>query len=244
MKFLGNTYPFSYSGSRRRTKYQATRFDLRAGESIRRQWYDDGKPVVAARDRDKGLTVAVDGYGSYPVSAQGLPKDPYNFGAVRPYMKDYPGLGLAKPFGNAYSVYVPELTGGKFKDGAKSFAGLASGTGALKLGAAAAGVEGNVVYQIRSIYPFAESFITGSYYLRSSGRLGIDFSLDSGATWIPVINATTVQPAAVAFNIDIGKARWSLPPVSLQHAGSRFPVQRCMGSTLLGRESFSDSNTW
>ncbi|MEP6592958.1 MAG: hypothetical protein ABJC51_04660 [Acidobacteriota bacterium] len=205
-KFLGNTYPFSYSGSRRLTKY-STRFDLRAGESIRRQWYDDGKPVVAARDKDRGLSVAVDGYSKYTYST-GTPKDPYNFGVVRPYMKDYPGLGRAKPFGNAYSVYVPELTGEKFKEGAKSFVGLASGTDGVKLGAAAAGVEGNVVYQVRSIYPFAESFIAGSYYLKSSGLLGVDFSLDSGVTWIPVMNATTVESAAVAFNIDIGKARW------------------------------------
>jgi hypothetical protein len=223
LKFLGNTYPFFYSGSRRLTKY-STRFDLRAGESLRRQWYDDGKPVVAARDKDKGLTVAVDGYSKYAYSS-GLPKDPYNFGAVRPYIKNYPGLGLAKPFGNAYSVYVPELTGDKFKDGASSHAGLASGTGAMKLGAAAVGVEGYVVFQVRSIYPFAESFITGSYYLKSSGRVGVDFSLDSGATWIPVMNATTPQAAAVAFDIDIGKARWSagLPsPYNMPDRDSQF----------------------
>jgi hypothetical protein len=222
-KFLGNTYPFFYSGSRRLTKY-STRFDLRAGESIRRQWYDDGKAVVAARDKDKGLTVAVDGYSKYAYSS-GLPKDPYNFDAIRPYIKNYPGLGLAKPFGNAYSVYTPELSGDKFKEGARSFAGLASGTGGVKLGTAAAGVEGNVVYQVRSIYPFAESFITGSYYLRSSGRVGIDFSLDSGATWIAVMDATTVQPTVVPFSIDIGKARWNagLPsPYNMPDRDSQF----------------------
>ncbi|RPH48235.1 MAG: hypothetical protein EHM91_04600, partial [Planctomycetota bacterium] len=42
-KFLGNTYPFLYSGARRLPKYK-TDFDLRKGESLRRQWYDDGKP--------------------------------------------------------------------------------------------------------------------------------------------------------------------------------------------------------
>ncbi|HET9866248.1 MAG TPA: hypothetical protein VFQ06_03055, partial [Nitrospira sp.] len=222
-KFMGNTYPFFYSGSRRTTKY-STRFDLRVGESLRRQWYDDGKPVVAARDKSKGLTVAIDGYSKYAY-ASGAPKDPYNFGAIRPYIKNYSGLGLAKPFGNAYSVYTPELTREKYKDGATSFAGLASGAADVKLGAATAGVEGNVVYQVRSIYPFAESFITGSYYLKSSGRIGIDFSLDLGTTWINVMNATTVQSAAVPFNIDIGKARWNagLPsPYNMPDRDSQF----------------------
>jgi hypothetical protein len=206
-KFLGNTYPFFYSGSRRTTKY-TTRFDLRVGESLRRQWYDNGKPVVAARYKDRAITASVDGYSKY-VYSSGVPRDPYNFSAIRPYIKSYPGLGLAKPFGNAYSVYTPALTAEKYKEGARSFAGLASRTGDVKLGAAVTGVEGNVVYQVRSIYPFAESFITGSYYLRASGRVGIDFSLDSGTTWIPVMNATTVQSTAVVFNIDIGKARWN-----------------------------------
>src|SRR5436190_15960542 len=42
--FLGNTYPFKYSGQRKLTKYK-TDFDLRKGESLRRQWYDDRKSV-------------------------------------------------------------------------------------------------------------------------------------------------------------------------------------------------------
>jgi hypothetical protein len=205
-KFLGNTYPFVYSTSRRLPKYK-TDFDLRLGESLRRQWQDDGKPVVARRYKDVAIPASIDGAAKY-MYPSGEPKDPYNFPAVRPYMKTYPGLGLNKPFGNAYSVYAPELGGGRYRTGALSSRGLASKSGAVPLGAAEAGVEGEVVYSIRSIYPFAESFVAGSYVLGSKGRILIEFSLDEGRTWIPVLTAAEVKADPVPFTIDLGKGRW------------------------------------
>jgi hypothetical protein len=205
-KFLGNTYPFAYSGARRRTKY-TTDFDLRKGESLRRQWSDDGKPVVARRWKDVAVLSMIDGAGKY-IYPSGEPKDPYNFPVQRPYFKTYPDLGLNKPFGNAYSVYTPELADGRFRIGALSTRGLASREGAVRLGAAERGVEGEVVYPIRSIYPFAESVVTGAYVLAAPGRITIEFSLDEGKTWIPVLAAAEVGPDPVPFTIDLGKGRW------------------------------------
>ncbi len=103
--FLGNTYPFMYSGSQRRSKYR-TDLDLRVGESLRRQWYDDGKAVAAKRHKDIAVLANIDGGAKY-MYPDGTPKDPYNWPVQRPYFKTYPGLGLNKPFGNAYHVYVP-----------------------------------------------------------------------------------------------------------------------------------------
>jgi hypothetical protein len=204
--FLGNSYPFKYSGQRKLTKYR-TDFDLRRGESLRRQWYDDRKPVVAKRWKDVAIPASTDGAGKY-MYANGEPKDPYNFPVQRPYFRNYPEMGLAKPFGNAYSVYAPELADGNYKVGALSTRGLASKKGAVPLGAAVPGVEGEVVYAIRSIYPFAESTVTGSYSLASKGKIVIEFSLDEGKEWIPVLTATDVTPEAVPFTIDLGKGRW------------------------------------
>lgn len=103
--FLGNTYPFSYSGSRRRTLYR-TDIDLRVGESLTRQWHDDGKPVVSKRHKDIAIVANIDGAQKY-VYPDGTPRDPLNFPVQRPYFKTYPNLGLNKPFGNAYHVYAP-----------------------------------------------------------------------------------------------------------------------------------------
>ncbi|MBI3857173.1 MAG: hypothetical protein HY293_15920 [Planctomycetes bacterium] len=200
-KFLGNTYPFVYSGARRLSKYK-TDFDLRKGESLRRQWYDDGKPVVGKAYKDNAILVSIDGAAKY-MYANGEAKDPYNFPVQRPYLKDYPRLGLNKPFGNATSVYTPDLREGKVGTGALSSRGLVSRKGIL--GAAEAGVEGEVIYQIRSIYPFAESLVTGSSILEAKGRVGIDFSLDEGKTWIPVL---TAKDAGAPFSLDLGKGRW------------------------------------
>jgi hypothetical protein len=206
--FLGNTYPFKYSGARKSTKYK-TDFDLRKGESLRRQWYDDRKPVVPKRFKDIGIPVMTDGSGKY-MYAGGEPKDPYNFPVQRPYFRNYPEMGLAKPFGNATSIYAPELADGKYRIGALSTRGLASKTGAVALGAAEKGVEGEVVYSIRSIYPFAESTVSGRYSLASKGQVVIEFSLDEGKTWIAVLTATDVKPEPVPFTIDLGKGRWDL----------------------------------
>jgi len=204
--FLGNTYPFTYSGQRKLTRYK-TDFDLRKGESLRRQWYDDRKPVVAQRWKDVGIPAMTDGGGKY-MYANGEPKDPTNFPVQRPYFRKYPEMGLAKPFGNAYTVYTPELADGKFRTGALSTRGLASAKGTVALAAAERGVEGEVVYSMRSIYPYAESVVSGSYAVGSKGRVGIDFSLDEGATWIPVLTATEVKAEPVPFTIDLGKGRW------------------------------------
>jgi hypothetical protein len=184
-KFLGNTYPFIYSGGRRTSKYK-TDFDLRKGESLRRQWYDDGKPVVGKKYKDIALLACLEGAAKY-MYKNGEPKDPYNFPVQRPYFKNYPQWGLNKPFGNAYSVYTP---------------------GSVPLAPAAPGVEREIVYPIRSIYPFAESIVTGTYTLQAKGQIVIDFSLDEGKTWIPVLTATEVRPDAVPFTLDLGKARW------------------------------------
>jgi hypothetical protein len=222
-KFLGNTYPFSYSASQRRAKY-TTNFDLRVGESLRRQWYDDGKAVVAKKFKNIAVNVSVDSIARYEYPS-GTPKDTYNYKAVKPYIKQWPGMGFGKPFGNAYSIYSPQLAGENYTKGASSYSGLASQAGAIKLGAAALHIEGNVVYQIRSIYPFADSSMAGSYYLKSKGRIAIDFSLDSGKTWMNVMNATAVSPGPVNFNVDIGKARWSagLPsPYNMPDRDSQF----------------------
>jgi len=205
-KFLGNTYPFTYSGQRKLTKYK-TDFDLRKGESLRRQWYDDRKPVVPKRWKDIAISASTDGGGKYMYS-NGEPKDPYNFPVQRPYFRNYPEMGLAKPFGNAYTVYEPVLTDGKFQTGALSSRGLASKAGSIQLGAAETGAEGEVVYEMRSIYPFAESVVTGSYRLESKGRMVVEFSLDQGKTWIPVLTASDVKAGAVPFTIDLGKGRW------------------------------------
>ena len=207
-QFLGNTYPFMYSASQRRTKY-STDFDLRLGESINRFWYDNERPVVASKWKAVGVGVSVDSYQRYEYP-NGQPKDPYNYAAVRPYMKTWPalGLGLAKPFGAANSVYTPWLDGEKYKEGAISSTGLSSGTGPVKLGAAVLNSEGSVIYQIRSIYPFAESFITGKYHLKSAGKVAIDFSLDLGKTWVNVMDASTVSPNLFNINLNIGKGRW------------------------------------
>jgi hypothetical protein len=205
-KFLGNTYPFTYSGSRMITKYK-TDFDLRKGESLRRQWYDDGKPVVGKRFKDIAVLASIDGAAKY-MYKNGEPKDPYNFPVQRPYFKNYPQWGLNKPFGNAASVYAPQLTDGKFATGALSSRGLASRKGSIQLGAAEAGVEGEVTYSIRHIYPFAESVVTGSYRLESKGRIVIEFSLDEGKNWIEVLTASDVGANDVPFTLDLGKARW------------------------------------
>ena len=203
-KFLGNTYPFAYSGQRKLTKYK-TDFDLRKGESLRRQWYDDRKPVVPKRYKDIGIPAMTDGGSKYMYS-NGEPKDPYNYPVQRPYFRNYPEMGLAKPFGNAYTVYEPVLTDGKFKIGAVSTRGLESKKGSV--GAAARGVEGEVVYSMRSIYPFAESVVSGSYRLETKGRITIEFSLDEGKTWMAVLTATDAKPETVPFTIDLGKSRW------------------------------------
>jgi hypothetical protein len=76
------------------------------------------------------------------------------------------------------------------------------------VGATEPGVEGEVVYQMRSIYPFAESTVSGSYRLESKGRVTVEFSLDEGKTWIPVLTASDVKAEAVPFTIDLGKGRW------------------------------------
>jgi hypothetical protein len=204
--FLGNTYPFVYSGQRKMTRYK-TDFDLRKGESLRRQWYDDRKPVVMKKHRDIAIPAMTDGAGKY-MYKNGEPKDPYNFPVHRPYFRQYPEMGLAKPFGNAYTEYAPVLTGGKYRAGALSTRGLASKNGPVQLGAAEPGVEGEVVYQMRSIYPFAESVVTGSYTLASKGRVVVEFSLDEGKEWIPVLTATDVKPEPVPFTLDLGKGRW------------------------------------
>ena len=206
--FLGNTYPFFYSESYRTTKYK-TNFDLRVGESLRRQWEDDGKPVVSSFQQEDGISISTDSWINYWYDNDDQPKDPFNYGVIRPYMRNYPGIGWRKAFGNAYSVYSPDLAGGKFNEGATSFSGVIAKTGDVKLGPGATAAEGNVIYQVRSIYPFAESFIQGTYFLKSSGNFAVDFSLDSGATWITVHNDTTVSATAKSFNIDIGKTRWA-----------------------------------
>ncbi|HYE99517.1 MAG TPA: hypothetical protein VEJ18_11430 [Planctomycetota bacterium] len=201
-KFMGNTYPFAYSGARRRTRY-VTDFDLRAGESLRRQWYDDGKAVIQKRNKDIALLANIDGAVKY-MYPDGTPKDPYNFPVQRPYFKNYPQWGLSKPIGNGYSAYAPDLKqAGK---GARSAKGIAV-HGEL-LGAEKPSEEGEIVYSIRHIYPYAESFVRGTYVLRSEGRLAVDFSLDEGKTWIPVLEASDVRPDPVPFEIDLGKGRW------------------------------------
>lgn len=192
--FLGNTYPFQYSGSQRRTLYR-TDFDLRVGESLRRQWGDDGKAVAAKRHKEIAVLANLDGAAKY-LYPDGTPKDPYNFPVQRPYFKTYPGLGLNKPFGNAYHVYVPDL---KTLRGAVSSAGLVPG-----LRAAKEGVEGEIVYPIRTIYPFAESFVRGDAVLKPGDRVALDLSLDEGRTWIPVHEAKESGP----FAVDLGKGRW------------------------------------
>jgi len=204
--FLGNTYPFRYSGQRKSTKYR-TDFDLRKGESLRRQWYDDGKPVVGKKYKDIAVLASIDGGAKYQYPS-GEPKDPYNYPVQRPYFKNYPQWGLAKPFGNAYSVYAPELADGKYRTGALSSRGLESKRGPVALGAAAAATEGEVVYSMRSIYPFAESVLSGSYRVGAKGRIEIEFSLDEGKTWISVLTASEVKGEALPFTIDLGKGRW------------------------------------
>lgn len=202
-KFLGNTYPFAYSGGRRRSLYK-TDFDLRKGESLRRQWHDDGKPVVGKKYKDIAILASIDGAAKY-VYPSGEPKDPYNFPVLQPYLKVYPQWGLNKPFGNAAGTYVPDLSR---LTGTLSSRAVASKTGDVRLGAAQTGVEGEVIYAMRSIYPFAESVVSGSYVLGSKGQVAIDFSLDQGKTWIPVLTATDVRPDPVPFTLDLGKGRW------------------------------------
>src|SRR6185503_15136170 len=151
------------------------------------------------------IPAMTDGGAKYMYS-NGEPKDPYNYPVQRPYFRNYPEMGLAKPFGNAYTVYEPVLTDGKFKIGAVSTRGLESKKGSV--GAAARGVEGEVVYSMRSIYPFAESVVSGSYRLETKGRITIEFSLDEGKTWMAVLTATDAKPETVPFTIDLGKGRW------------------------------------
>lgn len=189
--FLGNTYPFSYSGARRRTKYR-TDFGLRVGESLKRQWGDDGKAVVAKRHKDIAVLACLDGAMKY-MYADGTPKDPLNFPVQRPYFKNYPKWGLNKPFGNAYHVYAPDLRSLK---GALFSKGVAARDGLL--GAEKAGEEGEIVYQIRTIYPFAESFVKGE----ARGAVGAEFSLDEGKTWVALGDVDK------AFTLDLGKGRW------------------------------------
>jgi hypothetical protein len=191
--FLGNTYPFAYSGSQRRTKYR-TDLDLRVGESLRRQWFEDGKPVVCKAHKNIPILANLDGGQKY-VYPNGQPKDPYNYPVQRPYFKTYPELGLNKPFGNAYSVYVPDL---KSRKGALSSKGFAA-RGEI-LGAERDGVEGEIIYPIRSIYPFAESVVRGE----AVGRIFVELSLDEGKTWI----AAHADGETGKFAVDLGKGRW------------------------------------
>src|SRR6185295_311240 len=104
---------------------------------------DDRKPVVPQRWKDIAISAMTDGGGKY-MYANGEPKDPYNFPVQRPYFRNYPEMGLAKPFGNAYTAYAPVLTDGKYLTGARSSRGLSSKSGPVQLGAAQPGTEGEV----------------------------------------------------------------------------------------------------
>lgn len=191
------------------TKY-STNFSLRNGESLKRQWFNDGKPVYA--QGSSATTVHRDMTDYYYTDTHEA-KDPRNQTIQSVYFDNtstYVTTGQ-RVYGNAYHVYTPPLQNGKFAQSAKSTSGLTSGarvSGTPVLQAGALATEGQVTYEIYNIYNYAESFIQGSYYLKSAGSIAMEFSVDSGATWTNVLNTTTVSASVQNFNIDIGKARW------------------------------------
>lgn len=217
----GNSYAFvNYNNSIPISKY-STNFDLRKGETLKRQWFNDAKPVMSAGQVQYAADIQKDNTNYYFTDNM-EPKDPKNQTIQSVYFDQD-----RRVFGNGYLNYTPELTNSKFSEGAISSTGLVSGdpaSGEPALHAAATGATGgNVIYQMYSIYNFSESFIVGSYLIKSAGSVKIDFSVDSGATWTNVLNASTVSASAQNFNIDIGKGRWDAGQTTTYNMCSHIP---------------------
>jgi hypothetical protein len=147
--------------------------------------------VVCKAHQDIPIPANTDGGAKYAYP-DGTPKDPLNWPVQRPYFRNYKEMGLAKPFGNAYHVYEPDL---KSLNGALSSKNVAARDGRL----APTGADAEVVYAVRTIYPFAESFVRG----KAEGAVGVDFSLDEGKTWIEA-----GKGLGGAFRVDLGRGRW------------------------------------
>jgi hypothetical protein len=178
-----------------------TNFYLRKGERLTRQWYNDGKcPFPQGMDEQNQIDHV------NPRFNNGTIKDPRNYAVESTYL-----VNNQRVYGNAYHSYSPELAGNKYQENARSFNGLACGdtlAGEPALHPAAAGTEGSAVYEIYSIYSFAESFIEGAYYLKSAGQISLEFSLDSGTTWVSARTINATASGRQSFSVDIGKARW------------------------------------
>lgn len=205
-----NTGSFDYQ-TRNDINYSpfATNFNLRKGESLRRQWYQDNKGIYDESTMGTGA-----GYWTTPHSYKylnGQPKDPRNYHATGAYYDS----NNRRTFGNGYHIYTPELENNKYQQGADSYSGLACGssaTGQPSLHPAATGTEGQVVYQIYNIYNYAESFVEGEYYLKSAGTISIDLSTingsDTASAWQTVWTGTTTAAGKQSFSVNIGIPRW------------------------------------
>jgi len=196
----------------------STDFDLRKGESIRKQWHHDGH-YVWRLNKDK---YGIGGYDD-PLKhtfSDGTPKDPRNYKTMAPYFNSGGKRGIA----NSYHEYVPELLNGKFKEGSKSVSGLQSGTGAIGTPAllpSLVGQQGEIIYQIRNTNQIAQSFIIGEYFLKSNGTIKVDFSIDSGSTWENVTTLTQTSGGSQSFNLDIGRPRWDADQVTTYNLDDR-----------------------
>ncbi|MFH1760735.1 MAG: hypothetical protein ABIA63_06505 [bacterium] len=200
-----------------------TGFYLRKGESLKRMWSNMGKAPIDSRRADIDPVDLYEDYTRQKYLETGLPKDTGNYRIYKPYLK----ANGKKTFGNAFHEYVPELAHNKFKDGAKSYSGLVScskGSNAPALYAVKRRKPGEVIYEIKSIYGIAESFIDVDYHLRSPGEISVEFSVDSGTTWHEAWRADQVNSGRKSSCIDIGRARWD------SNKASTFNMASSMGT--------------
>ncbi|MFH1761451.1 MAG: T9SS type A sorting domain-containing protein [bacterium] len=198
-------YSFTYNSSVPAVNYN-TDFNLRKGESLKRCWYNDGVKVPYSQS-EQGSNAFSLYEDNTEYTIRGVPKDPVNYKAMRPYME----TDSRRLWGNGYHVYTPELINDKFSTGAMSANGLVSGNpgaGEPALHASVIGTEAQVTYQMQGIYRIAESFIEGEYYLKSAGGITIELSVDSGGSWETVWSAGTLESGKKSFSVDIGKLRW------------------------------------
>lgn len=206
-----NTYSFGDFSPNISISTFSTDFDLRKGETLRRQWKCDTLAVQSASQLSYGFTAQCD-QNNYLYTDNHQPKDPRNQKVQSVYFNRISSIANGqRQFGNSYHTYTPELLNGAYSQGAKSASGLVSGNPAAvepALKPAAANAEGSVVYEIRNIYNYAQCFVEGKYFLKSAGYIKVDFSIDSGATWTNIVNKTATGADTQSFSVEFAKSRW------------------------------------
>lgn len=200
----GSSYDFQGYNTYFNVSTYNTDFNLRKGESILRKWTNDHKPVLASAEQE---AIYIDNNRATRLNPSGEVKDPRNYKAIRMYTMG----GNTRSYGNAYHVFEPWLPNNKFAEGAVSSSGLTSEAPTATdpgLHPTAAGTEGNAIYEIYSIYPFAESQMEGSYFIKSAGTITLEFSINGGSSWTTLQTYNTVNAAVQNFSFEFAKTRW------------------------------------